>query len=80
MKSKTRNSLFSKVDLSRREFMKWTCAIGLEAVSAPLLIGRWAQPTIAAVAIGNFNVIMDWHSQCDLTTDEAGVCSGGNIL
>ena len=55
MKSKTPNPLFSKVDLSRREFMKRTCAVGLAAVSAPLLIGRWAQPTIAAVSIEDIN-------------------------
>ena len=58
--------------------MKRICAVGLAAVSAPLLFGRWAQPAIAALVIGNFNGTMDWHSQCDLTTDEAGVCSGGN--
>lgn len=60
--------------------MKQTSAVGLAAVHVPLLIGRWAQPAIAAVAIGNINATMDWHFQCDLTTDEAGVCSGGNIL
>lgn len=55
MKTKTPNPLFSKVDLSPRDFMKRTCAVGLAAVSAPLLIGRWAPPAIAAVAIENIN-------------------------
>ncbi|MEO8326752.1 MAG: twin-arginine translocation signal domain-containing protein [Nitrospirota bacterium] len=55
MKSKAPNPLFSKVDLSRREFVKRTCAVGLAAVSAPLLIDRWVQPANAAVAIENIN-------------------------
>lgn len=55
MKSKTPNPLFSKVDLSRRDFVTRICAVGLAAVSAPLLIGRWAQPAMAALTIENIN-------------------------
>ncbi|MEO6202279.1 MAG: hypothetical protein ABIU05_10270 [Nitrospirales bacterium] len=50
------------------------------AGSVPLLIGCWSQPAIAALAIKNINATMGWHSKSGLTTYEAGVSSGGNVL
>jgi hypothetical protein len=60
--------------------VKRTSAVGLAAVSVPLLIGRWSQPAIVALAMENINATMVWHSQCGLITDEAGVCLGGDVL
>lgn len=61
MKSKTPHC-FRKLIPPEGDFVKRTSAVGLAAVSVPLLLGCWSQLAIAALAIEHINATMVWHS------------------